>query len=401
MSKQLSLFDHIGLSYLNKIELSNSELYELIPDKVVQLKSNTKYNEFKRKIRWQQQTMKQLGLLERVEDKKATWRLTEQGKSKLGVLHQISSDYKMIAFSTKLGLAIWADSTTLYSNLDIPITLCLSSPPYPLNATKAYGNVTQKEYVDWICKAIEPIIKNLRDGGSIVLNLGNDVFIQKSPARSTYRERMIIAFEDNLGLYKMDEIPWINKSKPPGPTYWASITRQQLNCAWEPIYWFTNNPIKCLSNNNRVLQPHSEQHLKYLQNKHLINEYRINSDGAHIVRNTSYNNITKGKIPKNIFERGHKCKDQDEYKKYCKEINIPYHGASFPLDLAKFFISFLSDEEDLIVDPFGGSLTVAKGAEELNRRWLSSDNIWQYLRGAFGRFKTAEINPNFEGLLIS
>ena len=112
MTTQLSLFEHIGLSYLDKTELSNSELYELIPENLIQTKANSKYNEFKRKIRWQQQTMKQLGLLEHVEDKKATWRLTEQGKSKLTPLHQVSNTYKMIAFSTDLGVAIWADITT-------------------------------------------------------------------------------------------------------------------------------------------------------------------------------------------------------------------------------------------------------------------------------------------------
>lgn len=394
--QQPTLFEVIIEKYANCEEMSNDSLYEQVPNGLVSATNVSPYNLYKRKIRWQQQTMKQLGLLERVVDKRGTWKLTESGRSKAASLHKVENNFKIVAFSTELGLAIWADSTTLYSSLDVPITLCLSSPPYPLNTSKAYGNVTQQEYVDWICAAIEPIVKNLRDGGSIVLNLGNEIFLKQSPARSTYRERMVIAFEDKLGLYKMDEIPWVNKSKPPGPTYWASITRQQLNCAWEPIYWFTNNPIKCMANNNRVLQPHSQQHMTYLQNRLKQPEYRVNSDGAHIVRDTSYRNITEGKIPKNIFERGHKCKDQESYKKYCKLLGIPHHGASFPLDLAKFFVSFLTNELDLVVDLFGGSLTVGKAAEDLNRRWVCSDNIWEYLRGAFGRFKDADLNQDFE-----
>ena len=193
----------------------------------------------------------------------------------------------------------------------------------------------------------------------------------------------------------MDEIPWVNTSKPPGPLIWASITRQQLNNAWEPIYWFTNDPKKCISNNNRVLETHSIKHLEWLKKGGAVNEkLRINSDGAHKVSSNSYNRITEGKIPKNVFMRGHRCMDQNEYKQNCVELNIPKHGATFPLDLATFFIKFLSDYEDLVVDPFGGSLTVAKAAELLERRWLTTDKIWEYIRGGMTRFNNLDINPN-------
>lgn len=405
--QQPSLFDNITQAYLGRDEVSNQELYAILASKGVDSsaldkkspvgKSGSQHSLLKRSIRWQQQTLKQLNLLEKVANKRSIWKLTDGGKKKFSALHEINDGHVVLAFSTTLGLALWANCKTLFSAINEPIALSLSSPPYPLNNPKAYGNVKESVYVDWICEAIEPIVKNLVKGGSIVINVGNDVFLKGLPARSNYRERMVIAFEDRLGLFKMDEIPWINTSKAPGPIFWSSITRQQLNSAWEPVYWFTNDPKKCLSNNRRVLQTHSEKHLQWLKNRSLTETVseRVNSDGAHKVRRDSYANITDGKIPRNIFVRGHRCADQNLYKSNCLKLGIQPHGAPFPLELAKFFIEFLTKVDDLVVDPFAGSFTVAKAAETLGRKWICTDIIWEYLRGSYTRFDNAVMNSEF------
>jgi len=40
--------------------------------------------------------------------------------------------------------------------------------------------------VDWACRVIEPIVRNLVRGGSICINVSNDVMIAGLPARSMY-----------------------------------------------------------------------------------------------------------------------------------------------------------------------------------------------------------------------
>ena len=42
-----------------------------------------------------------------------------------------------------------------------------------------------------------------------------------------------------------------------------------------------------------------------------------------------------------------------------------------PLELASFFIEFLTDEGDLVLDPFGGSNTTGFCAERKKRKWIS------------------------------
>ena len=41
------------------------------------------------------------------------------------------------------------------------------------------------------------------------------------------------------------------------------------------------------------------------------------------------------------------------------------HPARFPAALPDFFIRFLTDEDDLVVDPFAGSNTTGRVAEDL------------------------------------
>ncbi len=47
----------------------------------------------------------------------------------------------------------------------------------------------------------------------------------------------------------------------------------------------------------------------------------------------------------------------DAYTKRCKESGTKIHPARFPALLPKFFIKLLTEENDLVVDPFAGSNT--------------------------------------------
>ncbi|WP_423779262.1 DNA methyltransferase [Escherichia coli] len=73
--------------------------------------------------------------------------------------------------------------------------------------------------------------------------------------------------------------------------------------------------------------------------------------------------------------------------KKCKANGIKIHPARFPMQLPEFFIKMLTDEGDLVLDPFGGSMTAGAVAESLNRRWIGIDTVEEYLDGALYRFE--------------
>jgi site-specific DNA-methyltransferase (cytosine-N4-specific) len=392
---QLDLFTEV-VSIYNSAErpFSNDEVYRRLikrlslPSETLKQKSiigKSSYNEFKRKVRWFQQTLKQAGVLERVAGERATWCLAK----KKDALDKILPNLSVIGFSTNLGVAIIGYSESVFARFDEPIHLILTSPPYPLAKARKYGNVSESMYVDWICKTIEPVVKNLVDGGVLTLNISNDIFMHKSASRSLYRERLIIALNDRLGLQKMDEIPWINLSKPPGPYQYASKRRVQLNTGWEPIYYFSNNPKKVITDNRRVLVPHSEQHKKLIESGG-EKKKSIKSDGAYRLKVGSYKNKTEGSIPKNVIFAGSSCAENRKYKKEAELLGLQSHGAMMPAKVPDFLIQLFTNENDLVVDPFGGSIRTGRSAEKLNRRWVCVDPVVDYVMGGATRFVGCE-----------
>jgi site-specific DNA-methyltransferase (cytosine-N4-specific) len=61
--------------------------------------------------------------------------------------------------------------------------------------------------------------------------------------------------------------------------------------------------------------------------------------------------------------------------------------------LPKFFIKMLTEPNDLVLDPFAGSLTTGAVAEKLERQWLAGEAVEEYLRAGIFRFEVSESNP--------
>ncbi len=221
-------------------------------------------------------------------------------------------------------------------------------------------------------------MKQLVPGASVALNITQDSFNRGRPSRSLYLERLTLALCDKLGLELMDRLQWVNRSKPPSPTHWACKQRVQLCSSYEPVLWFTNDASKVRSNNLRVLQPHSEQHLK-LQAAGGENRTTFYGDGAYQLKSGSFGNKTEGTIPKNTLFYGNSCADTRFCHSIARELGFPLHGATSPTRLAAFLIEFLTEPGDLVVDPFAGLHKVPIAAERLGRRWLATDKIMEWL----------------------
>jgi site-specific DNA-methyltransferase (cytosine-N4-specific) len=337
-----------------------------------------------RAIRWHQQTLRAQGLITKVSGVRGVWELTQSGKEKL---RKIKSGAMVLGFSTDLGIAVWGSCIDVFSNLDEPICLALTSPPYPLRAPRAYGNPPIEQYIDFMCEILEPIVKNLVTGGNIALSVSQDIFESQSPARSLYLEKLTLALCERLGLSLMDRIVW-ESNKPPGPLQWASKQRVQLNTGYEYVLWFTNDPLRCISDNRRVLEEHTPAHKKLIAQGGEKREC-VNGDGAYRIRHGSYGNDTPGRIPRNVMHVSNVCSSQRQYKQRARELGLVAHGATMPLALARKLVRFLSDVGQLIVDPCGGSMTTALASELEGRAWASSEVVYDYVRGAAERFRSS------------
>lgn len=349
-----------------------------------------------RRIRWLQQSLKHLRVLERVKGERGVWRLTEEAKRDL---HAAKPGVKLLGYSTNLGVAIWGPSGDIFRRMTVPVSLIFSSPPYPLNKARAYGNPNEREIVDFICDTLEPLIEALAEDGSLALNVSNDIFLPGMPARSTYVERLVLEICDRFApMFLMDRLVWQNLAKMPGPLQWASKTRQQLNTGYEPILWFARNPLRVKANNNRVLEPHTEKHLKLMQSG---GEQRETSygDGAYRLKAGSFGNMTEGRIPKNVLTRGHRCAHGLRHRKASIELGLPTHGAGQPFSIPEFMIRFLTEEGDLVCDPFAGRSMTGLAAELNNRAWMTGEINLEYIRTGAELFRGRpgfRLNPQIE-----
>ncbi len=404
---QLNLFTDVLHAYSAEREgcLDNATLYREVAERAgipVEAfserspvgKDGQMHSLLARQCRWHQQSLKHAGILQKVEDERGWWKLTKPAEKGLS---EVARGVAILGFSTELGAAILGHCDHVFASVDSPITLVLTSPPYPLTKARSYGNVPLSTYIDWVIKTITPVVKNMVDGGSICINLSNDKFVPGSPARSTYLERLIILLEDRLGLHLIDRLIWSNPSKAPGPVKYASIDRTHLNTGWEPVIWMTNNPYRVRSDNRRVLQAHTQRHLDLIAKGGEQREVRY-SDGAYSLKVGSFGNPTPGRIPRNVLTFGHSCADQRAYKAAAKAQGLQAHGAPMPLALAKFLIELLTVPGEMVADPFGGSFTTAKAAELLGRRWLSTECMAEYVIGSAYRFRE---QPGFVQLLAA
>ncbi|HEY8227616.1 MAG TPA: site-specific DNA-methyltransferase, partial [Pyrinomonadaceae bacterium] len=115
---------------------------------------------------------------------------------------------------------------------------------------------------------------------------------------------------------------------------------------------------------------------------------------GHNIR-SSFDKINAGgAIPPNVFEdapdeflKFGNNSANDDYTLRCKEAGIKIHPARFPAALPDFFMRFLTDEGDIVLDPFAGSNTTGAIAERLNRRWIAAETVEEYLAASKFRFE--------------
>jgi DNA modification methylase len=80
-----------------------------------------------------------------------------------------------------------------------------------------------------------------------------------------------------------------------------------------------------------------------------------------------------------------------QYLRLCKELNVEAHPARFPLKLPKFFVDFLTEPGDVVLDIFAGSNTTGLAAEVSQRRWIAFEKEHEYLAASIFRFLEKDV----------
>jgi site-specific DNA-methyltransferase (cytosine-N4-specific) len=285
-------------------------------------------------------------------------------------------------FSSRKGEMVAADSLDVLAALsDNSIDLVVTSPPFALQRQKEYGNKEQYEYVEWLSQFAHLVFRKLKETGSFVLDLGG-AYQKGLPVRSLYNFRVPLKFCDELGFFLAEEFFWYNPSKLPSPIEWVNKRKIRVKDAVNTVWWFSKTEWPKVNIKN-VLTPYSDRMKKLLENPNKYYRPKERPSGHSISETFSNNN--GGAIPSNLLQISN-SESNSLYLRRCKLLNIKGHPARFPEKLPEFFIKMLTDENDLVVDIFGGSNTTGFVSEKLNRNWLSIEQSTEYVASSVLRF---------------
>ncbi len=221
----------------------------------------------------------------------------------------------------------------------------------------------------------------LKEDGSFVLDLGG-AYRKGSPTRSLYQYELLIKLCNEGGFHLAQELFHYNPTRLPTPAEWVTVRRVRLKDSVNVVWWLSKS-LNPKSDNRKVLLAYSAA-MEDLLKRQAYNSGKRPSE--HDINATSFLTNNGGAIAPNVLALAN-SESNSSYITRCKENNLQLHPARFPAAFAAFFISFLTDEGDSVLDPFGGSGSTGAAAEGMARYWTTMEINEDYIRGSQMRFQ--------------
>jgi len=292
------------------------------------------------------------------------------------------------------------------------VQLVFTSPPFPLNRKKKYGNLQGAEYVTWLASFAPKLTEYLTPNGSIVIEVGNG-WDPGQPTVSTLAIEALLEFKRRANLHLCQEFICFNPARLPSPAQWVNVERCRVKDAFTRVWWMSPNP-RPKADNTRVLTEYSDSMRKLLER----GTYNAGTrPSEHQIGETSFLSNNGGAIPPNVLIPPVEAVAQeimalsggpsdvlsiantstiDPYQRFCRENGIPQHPARMPMKLVQFFVDFLTEPGDLVLDPFAGTNSTGFVAEMQKRRWVGIEADQHYAQTSEERFRQYDqtgINP--------
>ena len=259
------------------------------------------------------------------------------------------------------------------------VDLVMTSPPFGLVRKKSYGNEDADQYCDWFRPFADGCRRVLKDNGSLVIDIGGS-WVPGQPTRSLYHFKLLVMLVEEYGFHLCQEHYWWNPAKLPTPAEWVNVRRVRVKDAVNTLWWLSKTPYP-KANNRRVLHPYSKAMRSLFKNGY---SRKKRPSGHDISDKFGRNN--GGSVPPNLLAIAN-TESTCRYQDYCRNENLEIHPARFPLQLPEYFIRFLTNPGDTVVDPFAGSCVTGVVAENLRRHWICCELSEEYLLGARSRFE--------------
>lgn len=251
---------------------------------------------------------------------------------------------------------------------DNSVDLVITSPPY--SDIISYGeNISVKkpdDYCDWILPLFVEIFRVLKPSGSFILNINDKV---DNGYRSTYIYDLISRNNKETKLKLYDTYIWYKRNGLPNGG------KKRFRNNTEFIFHFCKDAKQMKFYMDRVLEEAKDTSKKRM--KYDVTDQGEIIDGKRIKNKTLYpqrrmvdgqskyvyvEKVIPDKVrPDNVFRFLTAGASRD---------NTIKHPAPFNRELPLYYINLLTDELDIVLDPFSGIATTGLACKELNRSYI-------------------------------
>ncbi|MBE0670343.1 MAG: site-specific DNA-methyltransferase [Anaerolineales bacterium] len=240
---------------------------------------------------------------------------------------------------------------------DNSVNLIFTSPPYADSRSQTYGGVSPDKYVEWFLPITKELLRVLKPDGTFVLNIKEKVV---NGERHTYVIDLIQAMREQGWLWT-EEFIWHKKNSYPGK--WPNRFRD----SWERLLQF-NKTRKFNMYQEEVMVPMGEWANRRLKNLSETDKVRDPSRVGSGFGKKISNWIGREKAyPTNVLHMATETRNKS-------------HSAVFPEDLPEWFIKLFTKQGDWVLDPFMGSGTTIRVAQNMKRNGIGIEILPEYFQ---------------------
>ncbi len=241
------------------------------------------------------------------------------------------------------------------SQADNSVDLVITSPPYAdiVNYGKNISIQKPQDYCDWLLPLFNEIHRVLKPSGSFILNI-NDTC--KGGYRNPFIYELIYRSQKETKLKFYDTYIWHKKNGIPNGS------SKRFRNTTEFIFHFVKDQKHLKFYMDRVMREPAQSYSERKKYKWKVTNHGQTQDGERVAKEMIDGMDLPDLVRPDNVVRFHTAGHARD--------NTIKHPAPFYKDLPAYYINFLTDENDLVVDPFAGIGTTGLACKELNRQFV-------------------------------
>ena len=235
---------------------------------------------------------------------------------------------------------------------DNSVDLVITSPPYAdiINYGKNISIKKPQEYCDWLLPLFNEIQRVLKPSGSFILNINDNC---KNGLRNPFIYELIYRSQKETKLKFYDTYIWHKRNGIPNGG------KRRFRNTTEFIFHFVKNQKELKFYMDRVLREPAESYKERFENDTPLGQGEV-IDGKRIKKKSIEKTLPDLVRPDNVFRFLTAGATRDNHIKH----PAPYHK-----ELPQYFIKFLTDIGDVVLDPFAGIGTTGLPCKDMERKF--------------------------------